>query len=189
GDRAELAAWARWFAQAFPREPALPEAGSERPAWPQARFDALLAFLEKDPAGRRGGGARGRPGYGKGQGAKCRRVGKEGEGVGPDLTAVARRFKRADVLESIVYPSKVISDQYRSSVVMTHGGRQFTGLVTTQGQSVVVLQADATRVTLRRDEIEQQYASLVSVMPEGLIDTLTRQEIADLFAFLESEPR
>ena len=45
------------------------------------------------------------------------------------------------------------------------------------------------KVTLKKDEIEQQIASLVSVMPEKLLDTLTKQEIAELFAFMESEPK
>jgi hypothetical protein len=54
---------------------------------------------------------------------------------------------------------------------------------------MTVLQTAGPPVTLRKSEIDQQFASLVSVMPGNLLDQLTRQEIADLFAFLESEPR
>ena len=57
-----------------------------------------------------------------------------------------------------------------------------------QGDVVTVLLSDGTKVSLKKDEIDQQFASLVSVMPEKLLDLLTREEIADLFAFLESEP-
>ena len=53
---------------------------------------------------------------------------------------------------------------------------------------MTVLQSDGTKVTLSKDDIDQQFASLVSVMPEKLLDALDKQEIADLFAFLESEP-
>ena len=93
-----------------------------------------------------------------------------------------------DLLESLIHPSKVISDQYRSVLLVTKKGRQLQGLAAPQGDTVTLLQSDGTKVTLRIDEIDQQFASLVSVMPERLLDPLTRQEIADLVAFLESQP-
>ena len=116
------------------------------------------------------------------------KFGKEGEGLGPDLTTLSKRFKRFDVLESIYYPSKVISDQYRSTTIVTVRGQRIDGLAAVQGDAVTVLQADGTKVTLRKKDIDQQFSSLVSVMPEKLLDLLTKQEIADLFAYLESEP-
>jgi putative heme-binding domain-containing protein len=93
-----------------------------------------------------------------------------------------------DTLEALFYPSKVISDQYRSVMIVTKKGQQINGLVAPQGDVLTVLQSDGTKLTLGRGDVEQMYASLVSVMPEKLLDPLTRQEIADLFAFLESEP-
>ena len=119
---------------------------------------------------------------------KCHKYGKEGEGLGPDLTTLSKRFKRFDVLESIYYPSKVISDQYRSTTIVTVRGQRIDGLTAVQGDTVTVLQADGTKTTLRKKDIDQQFSSLVSVMPEKLMDLLTKQEIADLFAFLESDP-
>jgi putative heme-binding domain-containing protein len=184
----ELAAWARWYGQAFPKEPPLPDAGAEKVVESKHKYDELLTFLEKDPAGKKGDVVRGRQVFDKAQCIKCHKFGKEGEGIGPDLTTLRQRFKRADILESIYYPSKVISDQYRSSVIVTKKGQQFTGLAAPMGETVTVLQSDGTKVMLRKDDIEQQYASLVSSMPEKLLDPLTREEIADLFAFLESEP-
>lgn len=148
----------------------------------------LLDFLEKDPAGRKGDPASGRQAFEKAQCLKRHKFGKEGEGIGPDLTTVAKRFKVADILESIYYPSKVISDQYRSMVILTTRGQQFTGLAAPMGGTVTLLQSDGTKVVLNRNDIDQQYASLVSVMPEKLLDQLSKEEIADLFAFLESEP-
>src|SRR5439155_521077 len=121
--------------------------------------------------------------------AKCHKFGKIGEGVGPDLTTVSKRFKRVDILESTIYPSKVISDQYRSTTIYTTKGQQITGLAAPQGDRVSVLLSDGSKVVLRTEEIDQQFASLVSVMPEKLLDPLSKQEIADLFAFLESEPK
>ena len=100
----------------------------------------------------------------------------------------ARRFKRADVLESIYYPSKVISDQYRSTTLVTVKGQRLEGLAAVQGDTITLLQSNGEKVTLRKKDVDQQYASLVSVMPEKLLDVLSKQEIADLFAFLESDP-
>jgi putative heme-binding domain-containing protein len=182
----ELAAWSRWFHQAFPKEPPLPNVAADKPVESKYKFDELLAFLQ-GPAGR-GDAVRGRAVFEKAQCLKCHKYGKEGEAVGPDLTTLSKRFKRADVLESIYYPSKVISDQYRSTLIVTRKGRQFNGLAAVQGDTVTVLLSDGTKAALKKDQIEQQFASLVSVMPERLLDALTREEIADLFAFLESEP-
>ena len=93
------------------------------------------------------------------------------------------------MLESIYYPSKVISDQYRSTTIVTKKGQQYTGLAAPVGDMVTILQQDATKVTIKKDEIDQQFASLISAMPEKLLDPLTKEEIADLFAFLESEAK
>ncbi|HZY86684.1 MAG TPA: HEAT repeat domain-containing protein [Gemmataceae bacterium] len=183
----ELASWSKWFAQSFPKEPPLPDVVGERPAESKYKFDELRAFLESG-AGRKGDAARGRAVFEKASCLKCHKYGKDGEGVGPDLTTLSKRFQRADVLESIVYPSKVISDQYRSTLIVTKKGQQLNGLAAAQGDTVTVLQSDGSKATLKKKEIEQQFASLVSVMPERLLDALTKEEIADLFAFLESEP-
>ena len=101
---------------------------------------------------------------------------------------MSRRFKRPDILESIYYPSKVISDQYRSTQFVTKQGQTVMGLASLQGDMYTVLLKDGTKVTLKKDEVDQKITSLISVMPEGLLDQLEKKEIADLFAFLESEP-
>jgi putative heme-binding domain-containing protein len=185
----ELASWFRWFGQTFPKEPALANAVAGPPTQSKYKFEELLDFLVKDPAGQKGDPARGRLAFEKAQCFKCHKFGQEGEGVGPDLTTVSKRFKRVDTLESIMYPSKVISDQYRSAVLLTTEGQQISGLAAPVGDVVTVVQSDGTKVTLKKDEVEQQFTSLTSVMPDKLLDTLTKQEIADLFAFLEAEPK
>jgi putative heme-binding domain-containing protein len=184
----ELKLWSKWFAQNFPKEPPLPDVAPDKPAQSKYQFEELLTYLEKG-AGRKGDVARGRVVFEKAQCLKCHKHGKEGEGLGPDLTTVSKRFKRSDILESIIYPSKVISDQYRSTTIITKKGQSITGLAAVQGDTVTVLQSDGTKVTLQKSEIDEQLASLISVMPERLLDPLTLQEIADLFAFLESEPK
>jgi putative heme-binding domain-containing protein len=187
--KTELKLWSRWFGQTFPKEAALPNVGGEPQSESKYKFAELLDYLTKDPHGRKGDPVRGRLVFEKAQCIKCHKYGKEGEGVGPDLTTLSKRFKRADVLESILVPSKVISDQYRSVTITTTKGQQITGLAAAQGDTVTVLLSDTNKVTLKQSEIESQVASLVSVMPERLLDPLTREQIADLFAFLESEPQ
>ena len=183
--RSELTAWSRWFAQTFPKEPPLPDVAREKLPESKYKFEELRAFL----TGRSGDPARGRAVFEKAQCIRCHRYGKDGEQMGPDLTAVSKRFERDYILESIIYPSKVISDQYRSTLIVTRKGTQITGLVVPQGDALAVLQSDGSKITLKKEEIEQQLASLVSVMPERLLDLLSKQEIADLFAFLESESK
>jgi putative heme-binding domain-containing protein len=185
----ELDAWVRWYGQAFPKAPALDVKSTASNPEGKYKFAELLDYLTKDATGMKGDAGRGRKVYTQAQCVKCHKYGSEGEGVGPDLTTLSKRFKRADTLESIVFPSKVISDQYRSTTIQTKRGVRIDGLAAPQGDTVTVTQSDGSKVTLRKDEIDSQYASLTSVMPENLLDSLTKQEIADLFAFLESEPK
>ena len=187
--KGELRMWNRWYAQSFPKEAPLPNADVEKLPASKYQFAELLGYLENDSHGKSGDVIRGRVVFEKALCIKCHKYGNEGEGVGPDLTTLAKRFKRSDTLDSILYPSKVISDQYRSSLITTTKGQQLNGLAAVQGDTVTVLLNDGTKVSLRRAEIESQTASLVSVMPERLLDELSREEIADLFAFLESTPK
>lgn len=186
----ELAAWARWYGQAFPTAPALDvKATAVNSPEGKHKYAELLDYLTKDPVGTKGDVARGKAVFTLAQCVKCHKYGNEGEGVGPDLTTLSKRFKRADTLEAVVFPSKVISDQYRSTTILTKKGVRLDGLAAAQGDTLTVLLGDGSKVTLRADEIESRFASLTSVMPENLLDPLTKQQIADLFAFLESEPK
>ena len=80
--------------QTFPNEAPLAGMEGERPA-ASRRFAELAAYLEKSPDGRRGDPRRGRRVFQKAQCARCHRHGTEGGGIGPDLTTVAKRFKRS----------------------------------------------------------------------------------------------
>jgi putative heme-binding domain-containing protein len=184
----ELESWGKWFAQNFPDEPPLPGARALTAAskW---KYEELLAFLEKDPRARQGDPQRGRALMTKANCLKCHKFGSEGEGIGPDLTQMKSKFKRDYILEAILLPSKVVSDQYRGSVIQTKAGKLITGLAAPQGDVLVVVLEDGTKVTLQAGEIESIVASTVSPMPERALDEFTLEEIADLFAYLESMPK
>ena len=76
------------------------------------------------PTSARGATARGRAAYEVAQCAACHKMADTpaAGGVGPDLTAVAARIQRRDILESILEPSKVISEQFANTIVRTRDG-------------------------------------------------------------------
>ncbi len=184
----ELEGWSRWFIQAFPKERPLPNV-STLTAISKWKMAELRAFLEQDPKGKSGNIAQGKLIFTKANCHKCHKFGSEGEGIGPDLTTLKSRFQRVDMLEALIDPSKTISDQYRGSVIVTTSGQTITGLAAPQGDIITILQIDGTKVTIKKTDVESQIASTVSPMPEKLLDELTLQEIADLFAYLESNPK
>ena len=118
----------------------------------------------------------------------CHRFNAKGESVGPDLTNVSQRFQKKEILESIVYPNQVVSDQYASQIV-TAGGKTYTGIVAKNADgSLTVLQSDARKVQLKADEVEDIQPCKVSAMPEGLANRLSLEQIGDLFAYLMKAP-
>jgi len=120
----------------------------------------------------------------------CHKFGPNGEGLGPDLSTVSSRFRPVEILESIVEPSKVISDQYKPVSVATTDGKVYNGMsVVTDLSNLVLLLSDGTKVTIPKTEIDAQKESSISVMPAGLINSLSYQEIADMLALFDSAPR
>jgi putative heme-binding domain-containing protein len=105
--------------------------------------------------------------------------------MGPDLTTLANRFTRRETLESIYYPSLVISSQYASKTILTTDGKTFSGIVAPGANGeTVVLTSTGDRIAFPAATIEEIKPSKVSSMPNGLLETLTPEEIADLLAFL-----
>jgi len=124
---------------------------------------------------------------------RCHRSGLNGPAVGPDLTVVARRFSRRDMLDSIVTPSHAVAEQYRNAQVIGEDGRVHTGRIVSEGDfrsPKLKINTDPLRpsqvIELDKQEIAEYRLLETSPMPEGLLDTLKLSEIADLLAFLES---
>ncbi len=152
--------------------------------WKMADIEPRLAEVEKGRSYEKG-----REAYMVGQCIKCHRMGTEGGAVGPDLTALASRFTRRDMLESTLEPSKVISDQYQNEVIQTGKGLTHVGRVVAESADEVVIQPDPLapgRVTVKKADIEKREPSKVSPMPAGLADVLTAEEVLDLIAYLEA---
>lgn len=121
---------------------------------------------------------------------KCHRFAGEGGIIGPDLTGVAKRFDSKYLLESLIEPSKAVSDQYQSTVFVLDNGKNVVGKVANlNGDSLMVITnmlEPGNMTGVRRGQIEEKLHSNVSMMPQGLLDTLKRDELLDLIAYLLS---
>lgn len=120
----------------------------------------------------------------------CHHFAGDGGAVGPDLTGLAGRFSPRDILESVLEPDKVISDQYAASLITTYGGKTYTGRMTNFGGDDITINTDMQDpnavVTIKRSEIESLQPAKTSMMPTGLLNTLHEEELLDLMAFLLS---
>jgi putative heme-binding domain-containing protein len=94
------------------------------------------------------------------------------------------------LIETLIEPSKTISDQYQAHVFLTRDGKTIVGKVANlSGDNLMVITnmldpGKLTNINVRT--IEEQYPSPVSLMPAGLLNTLNRDEVLDLLAYLRS---
>jgi putative membrane-bound dehydrogenase-like protein len=118
----------------------------------------------------------------------CHMLHGTGGRIGPDLTQ-ANRADREFLLQSLVDPSATIRREYLASVVETMDGRVLTGVNADEASGSLVLGTiTGGKEVIPLSRIRSVKTSDVSLMPEGLLKTLTPQELRDLFAFLESKP-
>jgi putative membrane-bound dehydrogenase-like protein len=160
--------------------------GRVRPATSREKQGRILAVSQILARGK-GDAARGKPLAVK-HCLNCHQLFGEGAKVGPDLTASDR--KNLDVLLlNVIDPSAVIREGYQQYVVTTADGRVLSGLLAEDAADrVTVLDAKGVRTTLRKKEVESLTRAEASLMPEGILDVLSDQELRDLFAYLRSEP-
>jgi len=123
----------------------------------------------------------------------CHRYGEDGGATGPDLTQVAGRFQLQDLVEAIVHPSKVVSDQYKASIVQTADGKVVSGRIVNETPEKIVIVTDpedATKfVELARADVDEILPATESLMPKGLLDQLNDREVLDLLAYVLSRDR
>ncbi len=115
----------------------------------------------------------------------CHRVQGQGQWVGPDLSTIGTKYGKDELLLSILDPSAAIGYNFRTVVAVTRDGRTFSGLAVEDTADRLVLKtSDGSRVALNARDIEERIGSDVSLMPAGLAETMTDQELVDLLAFL-----
>jgi putative membrane-bound dehydrogenase-like protein len=168
----------------------------------RARGEALLASLSADAtrqaarldqlvAGMLGGGdvRRGQTLFNstKAACASCHAMGYRGGTLGPDLTAIGQIRSERDLLEAIVFPNASFVRGYEPVVVTTSGGGTHAGVLRDEGvEHVVVLTAAGEETRVPRSDIAALQPGVVSLMPAGYGEQLSRQELADLVAFLKN---
>ncbi len=178
-----LAFWKSWFNDRFKREVAQAVVEGKE----QEDADIFLLIFSNQLTN--GNAARGGQIYERLQCHTCHsggvNPGREGRIFGPDLAGVARRLNRQELADSLVYPSKQVPDRFKAFELTLNDSTTLTGFITEQNTNMVTF--------VERDQVRQipraNIASLTpqknSLMPDKLVNRLTREELADLMAFLE----
>ncbi len=177
--------WQKWYEKEFPGEAPIskPDEPNVSGKWTSAELISALSALD-NPADV----SRGQRLFSTAQCAKCHRYGMIGESMGPELTSLAGRFTRADMIDATINPSKIVSDQYRGKKISLTNGQTLNGLVTIgPNDSWIVLKTDGERVKIPAEEVDDISELQTSTMPEGLLDKLSAREVGDLVHFLESQ--
>ena len=118
--------------------------------------------------------------------ADCHVFGDLGRGAGPDLSTVIKRFRRSEILESIMYPSRVISDQYVSLDLTRNDGTSYSGMLMAEDDDqLILITATGDRETIPKSDLVSRSLSTVSIMPEGLLDAMDLVDLVNLMRFLE----
>ena len=133
--------------------------------------------------------ARGKKLYAEVMCSRCHRSDDQGVPLGPDLTHVAARFSRRDLLDSMINPSRVIDEKYRSLLLETGDGQLLSGVLVGGDSTSFYIAADPLQPTqfqrVSRERISSRRHSPVSTMPQNLLNSLTAEEIVDLLGYLE----
>ena len=126
---------------------------------------------------------------------QCHRVNEVGGNVGPDLGKLDPKVTLKQILQSIIEPSKEVKDKFRSYLVVTDAGRQYTGMILEKTPTHIRLasnplgKAAHKPIEIPVGSIELTKPLAISLMPENLVNTLSREEILDLVAYIEARGR
>ena len=117
--------------------------------------------------------------------ANCHVLFGSGKSAGPDLTGGNRR-NLDYLLENIVDPSATVAADFRMSVFEMKDGRVINGVTVEQTEKTLTVQTQTDRVTMQRSDIEEQKVSTLSLMPDGLFQNLSEEQVRDLIGYLMS---
>jgi putative heme-binding domain-containing protein len=117
--------------------------------------------------------------------ANCHVMYGQGKNAGPDLTGGNR--KNLDyLLENVVDPNAAVAADFRMSVLALKDGRVLNGVVVGKTDKVLTVQTQTESVFVAKDDIDEIRQTDASLMPEGLLGTLTEEQIRDLVAYLQT---
>lgn len=121
----------------------------------------------------------------------CHKFGDAGKEIGPDLSTISATRKRPEIIESLLWPSKLIADQYQPVLIQTKDGDIFSGLVLKENARAVTLataEHPEAPVEILKSKIQERQKSTVSTMPENVLDGYSPEQIAGLIAYLLAGP-
>jgi len=123
--------------------------------------------------------------------ASCHKLGPEGASFGPELTEVFSQYHNdhQEVLQQILEPSLVISNRYRNFQFELRNGDEASGLIVKDEGDLLTVQSGASTAliqTLKKADVKSQQPQRSSLMPSGLLNQLTPDEILDLLAFVKA---
>jgi putative heme-binding domain-containing protein len=121
----------------------------------------------------------------------CHKIGSDGIEIGPDLTKLEAAKKAPEaILASLLMPSDKIDEKYVSQTIVLTSGKIVTGMVLEETPDAITIienpLAKTKPLKIAKDEIDEQTKSAKSIMPEGLLSKLTREEVLDLIAFIHA---
>ena len=115
----------------------------------------------------------------------CHAIGYKGGRIGPDLTSIGQIRSERDLLEAIVFPNASFARGFEPVVVTTTTGESVTGVLKSEGEVIVLALVDGQERRIPRADVADMQPGAISLMPAGFADQLSRQELADLLAFLK----
>ena len=120
--------------------------------------------------------------------ARCHAAGGRGVArIGPDLSGLALKYDKAEIIRSVLEPSERIANGYRPVVLAKVDGTVLAGLLRAEAATHLdLLVGDLESVRVPTSEVEERRVGETSFMPSGLVDPLTPPEFADLIAYLVS---
>jgi putative membrane-bound dehydrogenase-like protein len=116
--------------------------------------------------------------------ASCHRQSGRGNVVGPDLTLIAQQGDRAAILRSILEPHREVAPQFYPSLVKLRNGTEFTGILLRSSSSEVFRDLTGKERSFPEADVISRTEIKMSLMPPGLVMSLTDAELRDLLAFL-----
>jgi putative heme-binding domain-containing protein len=117
--------------------------------------------------------------------AKCHTVRGLGGSIGPDLSMIGKKASRENLIESILYPSKAIADQYLNWQITTGKGLVLNGLIVEETPQYIVLRDGNGKDTkIDKKDIEERTKSTKSLMPEDIVVYMTEDDLLDITEYM-----
>jgi len=117
--------------------------------------------------------------------ANCHVLFDAGKRIGPELTG-SQRTNLDYVLDNVLDPTAAVARDYQMTQIVLVDGRLLTGIVVEENEQTVTLQSPTERIVLAKADIDDRQRSPLSMMPEGLFNSLSAEDARDLVGYLAS---